>query len=347
MTDPVGVKVEALVAWLAERVELVAPLSVEMIIGGRSNLTYKLTDAAGTSWVLRRPPTGNVLESAHDVLREQHIMGSLAASAIPVPVVVDACDDRDVIGAPFFVMEFVDGLAIRDVAQAEALSSAVRHDVSRNLMKVMAELHRLDPADVGLDTLSRGQDYVARQLKRWERQFTAITTRSVPLMGEVHQRLLAQVPPQESVGIVHGDYRLDNCLVSEAGDVMAVLDWELSTLGDTRADLGQTLVYWSAAGDSLQALAGSPTVAEGFASREEIVEWYESESGQAADHLGFFVAFANWRLACILEGVYTRYSAGSMGDSADVYIDGFGRTVLELLGRANAILDGADPIGSN
>lgn len=344
MTDPVGVEVEPLLAWLGERVEVVAPLAVEMIMGGRSNLTYTLTDAADTTWVLRRPPMGNVLESAHDVLREQHIMGALAESAIPVPVVVDACDDREIIGAPFFVMDFVDGLAIRDVAQAEALPTSVRYDASRNLMAVMAELHRVDPSDVGLDTLSRGQDYVARQLKRWERQFTDITTRSVPLMGEVHQRLVAQIPPQENVGIVHGDYRLDNCLISRAGEVMAVLDWELCTLGDTRADLGQTLAYWSAAGDSLQALAGSPTVAEGFASREQIVEWYEAGSGRPAEHLGFFVAFANWRLACILEGVYTRYRAGSMGDTSGLDVEGFGRTVLDLLGRANAILDGANPL---
>ena len=344
MTAPVGIRLEPLLAWLNARVDVVEPLQAEVILGGRSNLTYTLTDATGTRWVLRRPPTGNVLESAHDVLREQRIMAALSSSPIPVPTIVGACEDRDVIGAPFFVMGFVDGLAIRDVDQAAVLTHDVRGDVSRNLMTVMAELHRVDPADVGLDTLSRGQDYVARQLKRWERQFTAITTRSVPLMSEVHQRLVAQVPPQEGVGIVHGDYRLDNCLINTDGEVQAVLDWELCTLGDTRADLGQTLSYWSAAGDSVQALAGSPTVAEGFASREQIVEWYEAQSGRSVDHLDFFVAFANWRLACILEGVYTRYSAGSMGESEDVDIDGFGRTVLELLDWANAILDGADPI---
>ena len=344
MTVPVGVEYDPLLAWLGERVEVVEPLTIEMIAGGRSNLTYKLTDAAGSSWVLRRPPTGHVLESAHDVLREQRIMGALAPSTIPVPVIVDSCDDPDVIGAPFFVMDFVDGLVIRDVEQAQVLTEEVRHDASRNLMGVLADLHRVDPADVGLDTLSRGHDYIARQLKRWERQFTAISMRDVPLMGEVHTRLVDRIPEQEGVGIVHGDYRLDNCIVGGSGAVMAVLDWELCTLGDTRADLGQTLAYWSQEGDSLQALEGSPTVANGFANRGQIVEWYQSEVGQRVEHLDFFVAFANWRLACILEGVYTRYSKGSMGDSAGLDIEGFGRTVLDLLGRANEILDGADPL---
>ena len=149
MTAPVGIRLEPLLAWLNARVDVVEPLQVEVILGGRSNLTYTLTDATGTRWVLRRPPTGNVLESAHDVLREQRIMAALSSSPIPVPTIVGACEDRDVIGAPFFVMDFVDGLAIRDVDQAAVLTHNVRGDVSRNLMTVMAELHRVDPADVG------------------------------------------------------------------------------------------------------------------------------------------------------------------------------------------------------
>ncbi len=335
MTIPDGIDAARVTAWLLERSELEAPLSFEMIQGGRSNLTYTVTDAAGRRVILRRPPLHSVLQSAHDVAREHRIVSALAASDVPVPPLVGLETDESVNGAPFYVMRFVDGVVIRDAEVARTLEPEVRHAAGEHLVDVLARLHAVDPDEVGLGELGRKEDYIARQLARWHRQLTQGRTRELPLLDELHARLSADIPPQGPAAIVHGDYRLDNVIVDPTtGEVQAVLDWELTTLGDPLADAGLLQVYWAQAGDPTLPLPDAPTLVPGFPSRADAVARYAAASGRDLSALPYYVAFGYWKLACILEGVYARYSSGAYGDS-DGSFEAFGRIVVELGERAD------------
>jgi aminoglycoside phosphotransferase (APT) family kinase protein len=337
-----GVDVDAVTAWFGEHTDAVPPLRFDLIAGGRSNLTFEVTDAAEGAWVLRRPPLGHVLATAHDMGREHRIISALAATDVPVAPVVGLCTDEAVNGAPFYVMEFVDGTVVRDAAVGQQLTEAQRAAAGRSLAETLAKIHAVDPDAVGLGDLGRKEGYIARQLKRWNGQFEDGRTREVPEVSEAYQRLLTGIPEQGEAAIVHGDYRLDNCMFDEDGQVIAVLDWEICTLGDPLADLGLLMVYWTEAGDPIAALAGGATTLPGFPSRAELVAAYEAAGGRPVGDLDYYVAFGYWKLACILEGVYTRYKAGAMGnDGADA--EAFGDTV-RLLGRAS--LDALDRMGA-
>lgn len=329
-----GIDVEAVTAWFGEHAPDVAPpLAFELIAGGRSNLTFRVTDEAGHAWVLRRPPMGHVLATAHDMGREHRIISALAPTPVPVAPVVGLCADDSVNGAPFYVMDFVDGTVIRDARVAEDLTVAQRARAGRSIAETLAKIHAVDPDAVGLGELGRKEGYIARQLKRWNGQFEQSATREVPEVVEAYQGLLSGIPDQGPAAIVHGDYRLDNCMVDDAGEVIAVLDWEICTLGDPLADLGVLMVYWTEPDDPYAALPGAATTLEGFPSRAELVAAYEAAGGRPVGDLDYYVAFGYWKLACILEGVYARYKAGAMGnDGADA--DAFGATV-GLLGRAS------------
>ncbi|MEX1162985.1 MAG: phosphotransferase family protein [Nitriliruptor sp.] len=333
MTTPDGIDTARVTAWLRERTELEPPLTFEVIEGGRSNLTYTVTDATGRRVILRRPPLHGVLQSAHDVAREHRIVAALAGSDVPVPPLVGLEPDESVTGAPFYVMAFVDGLVVRDAGAARTLTHDVRRATGEDVVDVLARLHAIDPDDVGLGELGRKEDYLARQLSRWHRQLTTARTRDLPVLDEVHARLAAAIPDQGPATIVHGDYRLDNVIVDPAtGAVQAVLDWELATLGDPLADAGLLQVYWSQPGDATVPLPDAPTLVEGFPSRAEVAERYASVSGRDLSELPYYVAFGYWKLACILEGVFTRYSAGAYGDAEG--FEAFGRLVIELAERA-------------
>ena len=339
--DIAGIDREPVTAWFREHTAAEPPLRFELIAGGRSNLTFRVTDAADGAWVLRRPPLGHVLATAHDMGRESRIMAALADTDVPVPPVVGLCTDEAVNGAPFYVMDFVDGLVIRDAAAAEPMSVAQRAAAGRSLAETLAKIHAVVPDEVGLGDLGRKEGYIARQLKRWNGQFEQARTREVPEVTAAHDRLVARIPEQGPAAIVHGDYRLDNCMVDASGEVIAVLDWELCTLGDPLADLGLLMVYWTEADDPIAALPGAATTLEGFPSRAELVAAYQDAGGRPVGDLDYYVAFGYWKLACILEGVYTRYKAGAMGnDGADAEV--FGDTV-RLLGRAS--LDALDRMG--
>jgi aminoglycoside phosphotransferase (APT) family kinase protein len=311
-----GIDPEPVTTWLSARAEVTPPLDFELITGGRSNLTYLVRDAAGTRWVLRRPPLGHVLATAHDVGRESRIMSALAPTAVPVPPIVGTCDDVEVYGAPFIVMDHVDGLVLRDRSAAEALDETTRRVVADNLVDVLAAIHAVDPDTVGLGDLGRRDGYVERQLKRWHGQWERSAYTHVTGIDDVHRRLSTAVPEQHTSTIVHGDYRLDNCIVSRDGEIAAVLDWELCTLGDPLADVGLLLVYWSQPDDAFAALPDAPTATAGFPDRAALVERYAAVSGRTVDDVDYFVALGYWKLACILAGVATRYAAGQMG-SAD------------------------------
>ena len=329
-----GIDPAAVTEWFEANVEgVAAPLHFELIAGGRSNLTFRVTDTAGGAWVLRRPPLGHVLATAHDMVREHTVISALAPTDVPVAPVVGLCTDESVNGAPFYVMDFVDGLVLRDASVAERVTPAVRHRTGISLAQTLARIHAVDPVAVGLGDLGRTDGYIERQLKRWNGQFDKARTREVPEVSEAHDRLAANVPPQGAPGIVHGDFRLDNCMVDTEGNVIAVLDWELCTLGDPLADLGLLMVYWTEPGDPYAALPGAATAMEGFASRAELVAAYEAASGRQVPDLDYYVAFGYWKLACILEGVFARYTAGAMGnDGADA--DAFG-DMVRLLGVAS------------
>jgi aminoglycoside phosphotransferase (APT) family kinase protein len=271
---------------------------------------------------------GHVLATAHDMAREHRIISALADSGVPVPSIVGLCEDEEVNGAPFYVMDFVPGLVVRDVAAAEALPVEVRRRMGESLVEVLARLHAVDLDAVGLSGLGRHDGYIERQLKRWRTQFVDATTREIPRVLEVHDLLAARVPTQQGVGIVHGDYRLDNCMMSADGEVAAVLDWELCTLGDVLADVAGMVAY----GDS-RTTGGvlPPTSVEGFPTTDEVRELYAHHGTRDLADLDFYVAFAYWRITCIVEGVYSRYAAGVMGDQDDPrLVEAFGQRVLDL-----------------
>jgi aminoglycoside phosphotransferase (APT) family kinase protein len=315
-----GIHVESVTDWLTATVAgAMPPFRFDAIAGGHSNLTYRVTGVDGARFVLRRPPLGHVLASAHDMGREHRILAGLQTSAVPVPPVVGYCDDLSINEAPFYVMRFVDGHVLRDRAASEtALNEDARATASRSIVDTMAAIHAVDLEQSGLADLGRHDGYIERQLKRWYGQWNQGKTREFDVVDRVHDALLERIPPQGPATIVHGDYRLDNCMVDDTGTVIAVLDWEICTLGDPLADVGLLQVYWTGPGDAESAWNGTATSAPGFWDRRQLAERYESVSGRSIEQLDFYVAFAYWKLACILEGVYSRYLGGALGErSAD------------------------------
>jgi aminoglycoside phosphotransferase (APT) family kinase protein len=293
------------------------PLAFELIAGGRSNLTFRVTDAGGTPTVLRRPPISHVLPTAHDMGREYRIITALGPTAVPVPRTLGFCDDVNVNGRPFYVMEYVEGHVLRDSATVEKVFAPdQRRIAAENLLDVLADLHAVDVDAVGLGDLGRREGYIERQLKRWYSQYqrsAAEQGRRVAPVEEMHDFLAGRVPIQQSATIVHGDYRLDNTMFGGDGAVLAVLDWEICTLGDPMADLGLLMVYWAEPGDTNLPLGVAPTTSEGFPKRAELVARYAARSGRDVSELEFYVSFGYWKLACILEGVLARYVGGAMG----------------------------------
>jgi aminoglycoside phosphotransferase (APT) family kinase protein len=336
-----GIREATLVPWLEQHVAgLIPPLEFAFVSGGRSNLTYRVRDASGTQYVLRRPPLRQVLATAHDMGREHRIISALDGTAVPVPKALAICDDPEVNGAPFYVMAYVDGNVVRDSATAaSALGEAARRTASESLVDVLASIHAVDVDAVGLGELGRREGYIERQLKRWRGQLDHATSKVPDELFTVHDQLRMMIPDQTATGIVHGDYRLDNCIVGDDGRVRAVLDWELCTLGDTLADIGQMLVYWTDPDDEdvNEALVGAPTVVPGFLHRDEVAALYADRTGRDLRDLNFYIAFASWRIGCILQGVTDRYRDGAMADEnidAEVFAErvrGMGVRAAELI----------------
>jgi aminoglycoside phosphotransferase (APT) family kinase protein len=270
--------------------------------------------------------------------REHRIIAALADTDVPVAATFGHEATGEVNGAPFYVMDFVDGLVLRDQATAERLAPAARATAGDSLVDVLARIHAIDPDAVGLGDLGRKDGYIERQLKRWYGQWEKSKTRELATVDEVHDALAANVPDQGPAAIVHGDYRLDNCIVGEDGTVRAVLDWELCTLGDPLADVGLLMVYWNEPGDSTATLS-APTAVEGMRTRAEILDRYAAASGRDLSGIDFYVAFGYWKLACIVEGVYARYVGGSMGRREGTDFDHFARQVEMLSSQAAAALD--------
>lgn len=313
--------------------------TVGLIAGGKSNLTYRV-DAAPGSLVLRRPPLGHVLPTAHDMRREHTVMAALAGTAVPVPAMRHFCSDGAVLGQPFYVMERVEGHVCREaLPPGYADEPAQRRAIGEGLIEVLASLHEVDPEAVGLGSFGRPEGYLARQVARWGKNWEATRVDGVPDLDPLAAALAASVPTSGRTGIVHGDYRLDNTILDPAtpGRIAAVLDWEMSTLGDPVADLGILLVYWSQSTDGEERNSGSvvpaATVLEGFPSRSEVAELYARRTGADLDALPWALSFAFFKLAVVCAGIVARVEGGAMvGDGFDGIRDRIGPLVE--LGRA-------------
>jgi aminoglycoside phosphotransferase (APT) family kinase protein len=323
LDEPKGIRTESVTRWLADNVGVEPPLQFTRIAGGHSNLTYRVEDARGRAVVLRRPPLGNLLPTAHDMSREYAFISALHPTSVPVPPPLGFCDDPDANDAHFYVMDFVHGHVQHDVSVSLSVyDEAQRRRNGESFIDVLSDMHRVDPDDVGLGGIARKEGYIARQLKRWYSQWNQSKTRELPILDEVHDALAARTPEQGPARVVHGDYRLGNCLSDDDGRIAAVLDWEIATLGDPLADLGYVLSQWTQAGEQGPAHRMSPSSAPGFPSRDELLDRYATRSGRDVSQIAFYIAFAHWKSACIVEGVYARYLAGAL-DSSGINLDVF------------------------
>jgi aminoglycoside phosphotransferase (APT) family kinase protein len=338
--EPVkGIEPGPVTDWLVKNVGVRPPLAFALIAGGHSNLTYAVTDAEGRKVVLRRPPLGAVLATAHDMGREHRIISSLAGTGVPVPPALGHCGDASVNGAPFYVMAFVEGvvLDLGSTVEKHIPSQGARRGLGRHVIEVLARLHGVDVDAIGLGDLGRREGYVPRQLKRWRTQWEQSKTRELPAMEQVYEALQSGIPEQHGSGVVHGDYRLGNMLTGADARIAAVLDWELCTLGDPLADLGYLMNNWAEAGESgpeSRGAALAPTVAGGFPTRREMLDHYRELTGRDVSRVDYYRAFSYWRLAAIVEGVLARYLKGVMGKAADTsafkaQVDGLAAAALE------------------
>ncbi|CAB4620806.1 unannotated protein [freshwater metagenome] len=310
-----GIDEQRVEQWLNANIEgAQGPYEYHLIAGGRSNITFRVVDANGMQMVLRRPPMGHVLATAHDMAREHRLITAVGASNVPVPRTLGLCTDAEVNGAPFYVMAFVPGVVLDSPEKGNLLPVGLRQQASEDLIDVLADLHAVDVDAVGLGDLAKRDGYVERQVKRWSTQWQNSKTRELPAVDEVATLLGNNIPVQQGVSIAHGDYRFGNCLTDvENGRIAAVLDWELCTLGDPLADLGYVGIYWTDPG--MPNMRGTdPSGIEGFPTFDHLVERYAKRTGRDCSNIGYYKAFASFRLAVICEGVYARYLHGAMGD---------------------------------
>jgi aminoglycoside phosphotransferase (APT) family kinase protein len=311
-----GIHAEHVTAWFKENIPGVTlPLSFNLITGGRSNLTYKVVDAKQQTFALRRPPLGLVLESAHNMGREHKIISALGLTDIPVAPALGLCQDKSVNEADFYVMGFVEGQVYTSSLQAENIPVADRSALGLNIIDTLVQLHRIDPDRIGLGDLGKKEDYVARQVRRWTKQYENTKTDDIPEMEELARLLKDKMPVQVGSAIAHGDYRPGNLMIND-NRVAAILDWELCTLGDPLADLGYLLNWWYRPDEvALGEKDDAPTAIEGFPSRQELIDYYAENTGRDLSQINYYRALSYWRLAAIYQGVYKRYLEGAMGES--------------------------------
>ncbi|MFD4785966.1 phosphotransferase family protein [Streptomyces sp. NPDC058459] len=310
------------------------PLSGRLIEGGRSNLTYAVSD--GTSrWVVRRPPLGHVLATAHDMRREHRVISALHPTRVPVPRPVLLCEDDEVLGAPFYVMEFVEGTPYRTADQLLPIGPERTRNAVLSLVDTLVELHAVDPAEVGLADFGRPEGFLDRQLRRWGKQLDASRNRELAGVDELHTALGRSLPASPAPAVVHGDYRLDNVLIGEGDRIEAVLDWEMSTLGDPLTDLGLLVMYSRPLGMTHSPVS-TTAEAPGHPKPAELIERYAERSGRDVSDVDWYTAFAWFKLAVILEGIHYRYTLGQtvgrgfdrIGDLVPVFIE-HGLTTLQ------------------
>ncbi|MBY4402224.1 phosphotransferase family protein [Rhodococcus fascians] len=312
MSDLPGMNLVALERFLrAEGIDVDGELTVEMISGGRSNLTYKVYDDTST-WVVRRPPTSGLTPSAHDMAREWAVTDALASTAVPVAETVAFDREGDVLGAPMTVVRFVPGRVVRTREDLRDLTDEQVADNAAELVRVLAELHAVDPAAVGLEKFGRPDGFVARQVATWARQWQTVKTRELPDVDRLHRALEAAVPTRSAASIVHGDFRVDNTILDaqDVSSVAAVVDWEMSTLGDPLTDVALMCVYRQPVFDAVLG-ADAAWTSDRYPSAADLVQQYAVRSGREVDNWGFYVALANFKLGVIGEGITHRALSGS------------------------------------
>jgi aminoglycoside phosphotransferase (APT) family kinase protein len=313
------------------------PLTGRVLGGGKSNLTYLVTDGT-QEWVLRRPPLWHVLDTAHDMRREYTVMRALAGSPVPVPRMVSLCEDTEVLGAPFYLMEHVPGAVLRDPALLDELGPDRLRALVLSTVDVLAALHGIDSAAVGLADFGRPQGFNQRQVRRWRRQLDDSRSRDVPGIEELHRRLADDVPDGRDATVLHGDFRLDNVLVDTTADdcrVRVVLDWEMSTLGDPLTDVALMLLYAERPVVSASGPPRPPTSVAGHPTTEDMLARYATASGRDLSGLSWYRAFAAFKLAVILEGVHYRHLHGQ---TVGPGFDHVGAQVQPLVDRGLAML---------
>jgi aminoglycoside phosphotransferase (APT) family kinase protein len=284
-------------------------LSAELLQGGKSNLTYRLTDGTH-DWVLRRPPLGHVLATAHDMTREYRVMSALAPTPVPVPAMVTLCEDPEVIGAPFYVMEYVEGSILRRTQDTDKLAERGRTALAHRLIDTLADLHEVDPAEVGLGDFGRPEGFLARQVRRWTQQLERSRSRDIPGFDDLAAGLAAGVPQSQRAAVVHGDYRLDNVMVGPDQQILAVLDWEMATLGDPLCDLGLLPVYAVPIPGVAGIVSDGMGPHNGFPPLETLINRYADRSGLDVSALPWYTALGYYKLAVICEGIHYRYASG-------------------------------------
>ncbi|GAB3872237.1 phosphotransferase family protein [Terrabacter terrigena] len=309
--DPPGLDLRRLAAFLATEAPglLTGPLAGRVVAGGKSNLTYEVGDGS-RSVIVRRPPLGHVLATAHDMGREHRVITALRDTAVPVPTTYAVCADPDVIGAPFYVMERVAGTPYRFATQLAPIGPDRVRAISERMVDTLVALHSVDPESVGLGDFGRPEGFLERQVRRWKQQLDASRSRALPGIDELHERLAESVPAQGDPAIVHGDFRLDNLLVTDADEVSAVLDWEMATIGDPLTDVALLEAY-----QTLPLMMDSVAVSDvsrtpGFITGPELRQRYAAASGRDLTHLSFHLGLAYFKLAVILEGIHYRYTQG-------------------------------------
>ena len=310
----VGFDVDVIDAWLPTVTAVTPPITWSRLPGGHSNLTYELTDAVGRRLVIRRPPEGQLLPKAHDMWREYRIIDGLWPTAVPVAEPITYADDRALCATHFYVMGKVEGAALYTGAEvAEWLDEPARHRAGESFIDTLAALHSIDPADVGLAELGRPENYVARQLTTWYGSWTASIGAAAfddERIHSLHSMLMERIPAQGPARVVHGDFGPHNCLFSGAGEVTAVLDWEIATLGDPLADMAYSINAWIEPGDTIAEGVDPPTALPGFPSRDDLIARYAATTGADLSDLPYYRTFNSFKTACILHGVYARYRAG-------------------------------------
>jgi aminoglycoside phosphotransferase (APT) family kinase protein len=345
---PAGIRYEAVSKFFAEHVPGGdVPLRFSLISGGRSNLTYRV-EGGGKVWVLRRPPLGHVLPTAHDMAREYRVLRAMQKAGFPAPPPIALCEDPAVNDYPFYVMEYREGVIIADqVPAGYADTEERRKAIGRALIETLVQLHAIDYEAVGLGDFGRPEGYLERQVRRWSEQWARSETRPLPAIDELIRRLRASIPVSPKPTIVHGDYRLGNMMLDreDPGRVVAVLDWEMATLGDPLTDLGYTLVYWGEAGDPQEyftaRIASAATALPGFHTRKELIDLYARLSGRDVSAIEWYEVFAQYKLAVIVEGIHARYLKGeTVGEG----FEGMGQRAELLVQEALAKADrAADP----
>jgi aminoglycoside phosphotransferase (APT) family kinase protein len=333
--SPPGLDLDRFAAYLDQAAPdiIAGPFTAEVIAGGKSNLTYVVSGSGGDTVVVRRPPLAHVLPTAHDMSREYRIIAALHPTGFPVPVPLHLCLDPEVIGAPFYLMSYVDGWVIRGVADIGSLDRATAARTGELLVETLARLHSTVPDEIGLADFGRPDGYLERQVRRWYQQWERSKTRELDSLEQVVATLRDTVPPQKRTGIVHGDYRLDNVMFSrDVSRILAVLDWEMATLGDPLADLGLMCVYAELSVDGRAPTAPRFGPDQGFLSSAELVARYAELVPEAdISGIGWYIALGYYKLAVISEGIHARYL---MGQTVGEGFDHMGATVPNLIDRA-------------